>query len=503
MRAQHLPTVGVALLCAWASGCGDSPVSARYEAERALWHARGIERRVWTRPEAAGEDIKTSIDAYEALLRDFPLSRVGSVAEERAYLANTRVGASLGLARLYRQERRLGRAVQTLTAARADAADNLELAVTLHAELLQLLGMAPRPDTTLMVLRGLAETVPPASSEGHPIPLVLEAPIREVDLLESMNRATESAERLSSALAYFEKVIQQYQGKEAEVAASVQKAKVEIRLGQYRDAEATLEHAGRLAGAEPYRATILFSQGTLQQQGLRDLPGAIASFRQVVDRFRDSDLAPQAGLNIGSIYVALANPDSALAAFALTETRFPKHPEVQAQARLGSARVYALRREWNEAVRRLRALEADYPRTTAGVLAPLEIAGYFERSGDVRAANQALRDAVKLYEQRVQELAGTQETRSLVMLVLDHQAEAAERLGDWAKLASALLSRAENFPLDPRAPLVFAHAAAVQEEKLNDRAAAIKTLERLIAKYPESPLAIRAQEKIASLKGSS
>ena len=46
----------------------------------------------------------------------------------------------------------------------------------------------------------------------------------------------------------------------------------------------------------------------------------------------------------------------------------------------------------------------------------------------------------------------------------------------WQKAVQALLTRADDYPGDYRSPLAFVRAAAIQEEQLSDRQAAIVEL---------------------------
>lgn len=492
--------VAISLLLA---GCGQSPLSTRYHAERDLWRARQVERRVWNNPEAAGSARADAIALYETMLDRYPTAGISPADPELRALIAARTSARLGLSRLYLQARRTGRAVRLLTEARGEAAIDLDFAIRLHTELLQILSAGGREDTLALVLQGMADTLPAADPDGKPIPLVIEALIRRADLIGQSGRREEAIQALSDAITFYREAERKYSGTETEIAAIVQRSKAEIRLGRYDEAEGALESARSLPAAAKYEPEMLFSQAGLRLEGKKDAVGALELLHQLVTRFPEDALAPQAQLQIGGAWAALALADSAFAAFELLERKFPRQIEVVAQARLSHARTLTLENRWPEAVRKLRSLQADYPRTTAGMLAPLELAGYYEKNGDTAARRAALLEAAAAYERLAEELARDPQTRDLVRSALDFLVEATEKLGDYDRAVRALLTRADGFPGESRSPLAYLRAAALQEVELHDRAAAIATLEKITQRYPDLPIAAHARERIGFLRGPS
>ncbi|MBK8230352.1 MAG: tetratricopeptide repeat protein [Candidatus Eisenbacteria bacterium] len=493
----------VLLLGALSTGCGDTPLASRYAAEKSLFRARKLLIRIANKPEAAETTRTEAIAALERLLEEYPLTRVGSDARERRALGEVRVASAAHLAVLYRETKQQQKGIRLLSSMRGETKGEPELALRIHGDLIALLSRPLQPDSLALVLREVAEDLEPCLPDGRPIPLVLTAPLQVVDLLESTGQTARAAVELEAARAYYDDVVRRYPGREVEVAARLQAVKVALKQGDLGDADGDLSAAAALSGAGPYEAAILFSQGSVRLQVKRDARGAIAAFSEMVRKYPDDRNAPEAMLQIGASLNALGQPDSAIAYLGRVEGAYPRDPSAAASARLAIARVQGQQKRWAEAIRTLRGLTAEYPRTAPGLLAPLEVVAAVRASADAAASKAALLEAATTYERLANDLAADPASRAMTPIALDHLAEVYEELGDWNKAVNALMTRAQNFPDDVRSPLVYVHAAGLQAEMLKDRAAAIRTLELLVGRYPDLPLSEQARTKIEQLKGNS
>jgi tetratricopeptide (TPR) repeat protein len=484
------------------AGCGDSDLSVRYRAERDLWKARRMGVRIQSQPDAAGPLVEKAIEAYAKVLEEYPSSRVND-PEEAKQVAAIRAAAALGLSRLHVSARGDWRgASEVLFANRLTAPDNLDATMRIHAELLRLLQETGSSDTLVLVLEGMLDTLPPADEEGHPVALVLDAPLQIVEIEESLGHAEEAAARLEVAQIYLEEVRRDYAGKPVAVAARLHQANVLVKQGRYEEADDQLAEAARMPRSEEYIPGILLTRATVRQQGLDDQAGAIELLTRLHREFPDDPRAPGALLQIGIAYQAAGRPDSALVAFDRVEDLYPAKVDVISQAQLLAGNVVEVQGKWDEALSRYRAVSARFPRTTSGLLAPLQIAAHYEKMGDEAATEATLLEAVDEYERIARELSGDPASREIVLAALDHLADAWSRLGRWEDAVRVLLARAEDFPADYRSPLAFVRAASIQEERLHDPRAAVATLERLAERYPDLPLTRRAEEKIKLLQGS-
>lgn len=499
----RLPSIlGLGLLgLLW--GCGATPLSERYEAEHDLWSARRIERRIANQPDDPGPLLEQAKTAYAAILERYPEAGAGADSTERENLERVRASAVLGLARILRASNDIEGAVTVVAAHRMDAPWDLDATLRLHRELVDLLSLQGSPDTLITVLRSIIEELPPGQPNGQPIPLVLEAPLREVDLLEAVGRDEEAAARLDQADLYYAEVAARSPGTPLEVAADLHRSNVFLRQNRYQEAEQTLARAFDLPAAGPSRPQILLTQALVRQRGLEDYAGAIHLLRKMVRRYPDDPRAAGALLQIAIAFRSAGQPDSALAAFDLVEKRYPKNIEIASQARFLGATVLEMEGRWDEALRRYRSVTTDFRRTSSGLLAPLQIASYYERQGEKEVTRATLEAAAVEYQRIARDLGSNPASRALVLSALDHLADVWTRLGEWDKAVQALLHRAEDYPRDYRSPLAYVRAAAIQEEQLRDRDAAIATLEKLTQRYPDLPLSLRAQSKIEMLRGSS
>lgn len=499
---EGLRRVAIGMVALLLAGCGDSALSVRYQAERDLWKARRMGVRIQSQPDAAGPLVEKAIAAYARILEEYPPSRVDQ-SEEAEQVAAIRAAAVLGLSRLHVSTRNDWRAAsEVLMANRLTAPDNMDATIRIHAELLRVLQESGSSDTLVLVLEEMLDTIPPADEEGNPIALVLDAPMQIVEIEESMGRTEEAAARLEIAQIYLEEVQRDHDGKPVAVAARLHQANILVKQGRYQAADELLAQAALMPRAEDYVPGILFTRASVRQQGLADQAGAISLLKRLQSEYPDDPRAPGALLQIGIAYQADGRPDSALATFDRVEQAYPAKVEVISQAQLLAGNVVEVQGRWDEALSRYRSVSARFPRTTSGLLAPLQIAAHYEKEGDRAATEATLIDAAAEYERIARELGGDPGSREIVLAALDHLADAWYRLGRWDDAVRVLLTRAEDFPTDYRSPLAFVRAASIQEERLNDPQAAVATLERLAERYPDLPLTRRAKEKIKLLQGS-
>ena len=193
------------------AGCSDSALSVRYQAERDLWKARRMGVRIQSQPDAAGPLVEKAIEAYAKILQEYPPARIQD-PEEAKQVASIRAAAALGLSRLHMSTRDWNAASEVLLANRLTAEDNLDATMRLHAELLRVLQEAGSPDTLILVLDEMISTLPAADEEGHPIALVLDAPLQIVEIEESLGRPEQAAARLDIAQIYLEEVQRVFAG---------------------------------------------------------------------------------------------------------------------------------------------------------------------------------------------------------------------------------------------------------------------------------------------------
>jgi tetratricopeptide (TPR) repeat protein len=283
----------------------------------------------------------------------------------------------------------------------------------------------------------------------------------------------------------------------------VQQANVRLRQNRAAEAEAVLRQARELPQAAPYDAGILFSLATVVQQGLKEPLRAAGIYRELVETHPNDSAVAQSLLRLGMALAEAGQPDSAQAALARCESAAKTDPGLASQARFLSARILMNNKQTADGLRCLRSVTTDFPRTEAGLQAPLEIAGYYRQAGDKSAESAILREAEEEYGRIIQDLAGTRGQESVVMGALDRLANVKAGVGDYEGAVEVLEKRADAFPRDAGSPLALVQAAALKETRLSDRPGSIALLEKMVQRYPAYPLTQKVKDKIDQLKAGS
>lgn len=488
------------------AGCGATPLTVRYEAERDLWRARKEERRLSLTPGTAGEALAPAVRAYEEILRKYAVATAGNDSASVRVVVRVRAAAAQSLARLHFRRGAQADAARVLWEERERVRSDLVASLGVYSDLIQILARGSSSDSLVALYREMMDALPPGTPDGQPVAAVLEAPSRLGEVLSAAGRPAEADGALNQALGWYDGIASRSPGTSLEVAAYVQKANVLARLQRPREADAVLTEARRLAAAGPVEAGIIFSQAVLREQILRDPLGAVPVYREIIARFPDSSPAAQARLRLGIAFATAGRPDSALAAFQEVETAHARQPAIAAQARWFGAKVLMESGRESEALRQLRALQGDFPRTEPALRAPLDIASHYEKAGDLRAEAATLEEADAQYERIIRELKDDPRQADVVAAAFDHLAEARARRSDWAGTVEALAQRADAFKTSDKSPMALLQAASIAATKLEgDPQApelALRLLRTLVERYPRHPLAGAAREKIAELGGS-
>ncbi len=482
------------------AGCGQTPLSLRYRAEQALWRARRIERRATLGATVDATALRSAIADYRELLQRYPVQAAGADLAEAGNVAGVRAAAALSLSALLLKQGDVPGAIQALASERGDQRADLDSRLRICSGLIQLLSQSAGTDSLAQVYRDMETGLPPVDATGQPIPLVLDAPNKLAEVLQQAGKNAEAVTALADASDYYSNLSRDHAGTALAVAAQMQLAQVRIRQGRGEDAVAILRQARSLPGEGPFDGSILYSVGMIREERLRDPAGATDDYRDLVRSHPSDALARQAQLRIGIAYSEAGRSDSALAVFTRTEQDFSHDAPMASQARYLGASVLMAQGKGAAAVQQLKSVTTDYPRTEAGLLAPLEVASWYEKNGDSTAESATLRDAATEYERLIRDLSGDAGQTAVVLSALDHLGTVRLQMKDWQEAVHVLLERADLFPQDPRSALAMAQAAEVLETRLSDRPGAARTLELMLQRFPAIPTADRTRQKIAQLK---
>lgn len=484
-------------------GCSGGPVGTSFEAERAYWQAGRLEQRLSLRPQAGPDAMRPAMLAYERVLARYPLSAVGSDPELRRSLSRARCLAARRLANLLLAAGQSARAGRILWDLRDEAVVDPATAVGFYGDLLQALARGGSADSLADACRDMYVKLPPAQPNGEPLVPVLQAPMGRINAYASAGRSAETTAAVADALSYYDRVVQERPNTATEVVALTLKADLLARSRRVPEAVAVLERARALPTAGELAPGIGLLLGQLLEQPPGSPEAAARVLREVFRDFPDKPAGAQAGIRLALILASIEQPDSALAVLDRVGRDGPRDPESAAQARFQKALVLGGSGREPDAIRELRSVATDFPRTRAGLMAPLRVAEYYRTNGDSLSMQATLREAEQVYELLIQDLRSDPAQAPLVIQAIDRLADVCLRLREWARLARLLEDRATAFPREQRSPSALAEAAQVLQEKLGDQQGSIRVLQALVERYPTHTLARAAQNKLVQLGGSS
>jgi tetratricopeptide (TPR) repeat protein len=478
-------------------------MGSSYEAERACWKAGRMEQRLGLRPQAGIDAMRPAMRAYEQVLARYPLAAAGRDPDLRRSLTRSRILAARRLAGLRLAAGQRAQAGQVLWDLRNEAVGDPAMAVEFFGDLLQTMALAGSADSLADVCREMYTKLPPAQTDGSPFLPVLQAPMARISAYASAGRSGEAEAAIADALSYYDRVTQEHPATATEVVALTLKADLLARNRRVPEAVAVLEQARSLPTAGELAPGIGFLLGQLLEQ-LPDTPGAaVRVYREVFRDFPGKSAGLQAGIRLAVMLASAGQPDSALAVLDRVGLDSPRDPENAAQARFQKGLVLAASGRKSDAIRELRAVATDFPRTRAGLLAPIQVAEYYRAGNDSLAMRATLQEAEQGYELLIADLRSDPAQGPLVMMAIDRLLDARLRLRDWTRLARLLEDRANAFPRDQRSPSALVEAAQILDGKLGDRQGSIRVLQALISKYPTHPLAKAARDRVTRSGGSS
>ncbi len=484
-------------------GCSGGPVGSSYEAERACWNAARMEQRLGLRPQAGPDAMRPAMRAYERVLARYPLAAAGNDPDLRRSLTRSRVLAARRLASLRFAAGQRAQAQQVLWDLRDEAPGDPAAAVGLYADLLQVMAGGGSADSLADACREMYMKLPSAQADGSPLVPVLQAPMARINVYASAGRSAEEAAAVADALSYYDRVAQEHPSTPTEVVAITLKADLLARTHRTPEAVAALERARSLPTASELAPGIGLLLGQLLEQP-PSTPGAAARvYREVLRDFPGKPATVQAGIRLAMLLASTGQADSALAVLDRIDRDSPRDPENSAQVRFQKGVILGASGREPDAIRELRSVAIDFPRTRAGLMAPLRVAEYYRTSNDSLAMQATLREAEQGYERLIQDLRSDPAQGPLVMLVYDRLVYVRLRLRDWARLAQVLEDRATSFPRDQRSPSALVEAAQILDERLGDRQGSIRVLQALISKHPTHPLVKAAKDRVIQLGGSS
>ncbi|MFH0946371.1 MAG: tetratricopeptide repeat protein [Planctomycetota bacterium] len=344
---------------------------------------------------------------------------------------------------------------------------------------------------------------------------------RLVAAAKVVTEALAAAGRKADADAVWERLAKSGSSKALAATACIEQAYLQLDLGKLDEAERKLAAAGRLAGtgkelaeATFYLAEALFDAGEFGRAGplyelagglegwemrdralyklgftrmrAEDLQGAAGAFDTLTRSHRESPLYGESLLLQGEMLYRLGQFDAAIERLRLLRREVPDHDVTEkAIFRLGLA--FCQTEQWPEGEKELTELVRRFPKFEQLAEAELWRGRALVARGNDRAARQAFDRVIALER-------GVLAARARLELGRMHYAagEPEKALSEFLKVAVLYGTEAEV------SESLF--LAGVCLEKIGDHAHARSQYQELVQKYPRSPFAEKARERIEELK---
>ncbi len=484
-------------------GCGENTTGKRYRAERDLWRAQKMERNLGLQLQAGKRPDEKTISgvqsAYERILRadSRPATPAGRDSAHVRSMGIIRAQAERGLIRMDRLRGDSTAVLAHLDRAWRSYPWDPDITLRFAVEQIGALRSLGRSEQAVEVCQEIVSQIPVRRPDGRTRVPVMDAPIWAADLLLEAGRQDEALAELDRAEIYYREVVNENPDDETAALAWVQLGLAATRRGRFDRAVEAVDHARRISGATAIEPRILYILGTLHQESRKDFGAAATVFGEIVERFPEDPLAPEALLRQAASLADAGTPELALGAIDRMEEMFPRDRASVPRARLLAARILVRQGRFPDALSRYRSLMVDFPATDAALGAPLEIAAHYAQSGEAEAARSTLQRAVDDYARMRSEKAGSREA----VVAGEMEVVALSRLERWSEAADRLIALTLEYPNQPRNPMRMVEAAAIARDRLNDPAKAAEILDQLAERYSESPLAAKAREEAAALRG--
>ncbi len=482
------------------TGCGERGVGTLFRAERDLWQASRMEKALRIGPDTPPTTTETErvLSAYRRLLTAHP-GVVGQAADTSIAhgIGRVRAKAMMGIVRMHRLRSEPAEVRRQLDEARKAFTWDLNLTLRFDQELAEELRAAGELEAAARMFQEMASTLPARRADGRPVIPVQDAPIRAADILNEMGRQEEAMAELDRAEAYYRALIQENPDDEAASLAWLELGSVASRRGQFDKAAEVLEKARRSPGARAMEPRILLILGTLQQEARKNPEAAASVFLELVEKFPNDPVAPEALIRRGAALADLGRYDEALAALQRLKESYARDRSSGAKGDLLAARILIRAGRWPDALSRYRTLMADYSTSPEAVGSPFEIEAHYREIGESDAAVNTMERALVQYA----ELRDAYPGSAIAWTADESGARALIRLNRYEEAVAKLVSMPDLYPRDPRNPVALLQAAGIAAERLNDRPRAADLLDQMAVRYPRSPLAPKAQEEAARLRG--
>jgi TolA-binding protein len=487
-------------------GCQEDTagIDKRVEAEKLFWKADRARRDLLAAGTLPSEELVGSvIQSYRVITSRYPIEEILSsqdLSERTAgHIAKLSAACHIAVGELLMSQERFEDARDefvTLYGA-ADFDTTIKINAALYwarcEEALR------RWDEAVSVYRSILDQYPYESLVPRNQSRIARLPLKIPALYLRAEQNQKATTAFQDARAYYQEIADATAGSLEHIGARMLVAESYAMEDNWRASAAEWESLIKVTEetpeAESLKPEIIFTLAQIKSQRLNEPRGAIQLLRSMEQERPDSSTA-NARLLMAQIFLNEGQTDSALTVLERSEKIGAPSKDIAAKSLYMKGQVHEALGNWELAVADYRNVSVRFPLTAWGLNAPVHIGTYYSRIGDQQSADKAFNDAVELY----QNLLNTyrEETR-LAIEARSYLAECYARLGQWADAKEEFVYLAEKFPQTNAGMLALLRAAEIAELHLGSKDEAQRYLEQCIERYPDSPVAKRAQEELVRL----
>ncbi len=493
MRVRRLRFLALALL-ALAAGCSQiEGMTTRYRVERMIWEARREETRL--RIGKAAPDSATMLGiraAYQkprfAFRPPFIEGSGKTVERLRRDIARQVGAAELTASRsalfAHRPDLALESARWVASIAEADTGLGREADL---ATAMALRGLR-RYDEAIATMRAMLDRYPPAEP---PSPdqedQILAVPDGIAELRAEMGDSASARGDQAYAAAYYRRILARHPSPFLESQVRARLSRTLLEMGDADGALAEVRALRRILPATPalqsLEPELLYSEARIRGMQ-KDYKEALSLYDAMVKAYPASPFAGRALLDAAILAERMNDDAGAVARYRAILARPKPDPGIAPVAAYRMAMVKDQMGNWAEAKQLLETIPMRYPKSRAGIEAPVAIVEHYNRSHLPDAAKAALVKAVDTYRTMI-----AQDSASAYATVYRWNIlRAYTSLKRWKDALATVDLMADK---DRGAPITAeALFQGAQIARMNgDNAISTKYLQNIVLEYPESPRA--------------
>jgi len=487
-------TVAAALAVgALLAGCGEQDVWPRWQAERALFHARRAAVKVEARGHDAGARERAAAEArLAAVSAAFPASRWGTppVHGPARDVALASAGAAMELAVLAAATGEDELALERWRDAHRQWARLPGVVVRAHAGSAAALARLGRYDEALEERCALAALDPLGDPDRKgPAPAVLAAPVPAARELRESARAAEATALLQAADANFAAALERASGPGVlELARAL--AGIRTALGDAPGALAALR--GTFAGLRAWEVTARAVELAACALDAGRPDSALAYSNWASRESGSRTVAGPALLIASRAWEALGRPDSAVAACDAIFDRWPDPGPVGPEAHFQRGCLLESMGQWERARSEFASLTAASPSHPRAFEATLRVVQHHLAAGDFELARVEGENAIG----RVEYQLATNRDPQVQLQAAALRGELLIALGHTARAESTLVDLWRRFPEDSAAEAAALRGASLAEHRPGGRTAATEIYSELAARAVSPAVRRQAQSRL-------